>query len=114
MPHTSSGYGRTDLLTDVVDEGPRASRLALVGQLDLTNVHKFYEEIDRLEARRIDRLLIDISELAYIDSTGLAVFLRITERMRADGTELRFTHGPEFIERVLHVSGLDKILPFET
>ena len=113
MAVSTGSSGTTPLTIDVIDEGPSQARVRLGGQLDLTNVQKFDAEVHEQEARRLKQLVVDLSGLRFVDSAGIASLLRLTERAGETSSELRFTHGPDCLERVLQISGLTEILPFD-
>jgi len=46
-------------------------RLRLLGEFDLSGARAFEEEIARIEADHASRLVIDMSTLEFMDSTGL-------------------------------------------
>jgi anti-sigma B factor antagonist len=105
--------GTTALTIDTVEEAPAAVRVALEGQLDLTNVEQLNAELAAQERRAPRVLIVDLTNLRYVDSTGLASFIHLFNRLRETSTRLHFTHGPEALERIIQLSGLGQILQFE-
>jgi anti-anti-sigma factor len=58
-------------------------------------------------------LVIDLREVTFIDSTGLALLLRTEAASRQDGFELEIVRSPAAAVRsALEVSGLERVLPF--
>ncbi|WP_433393359.1 STAS domain-containing protein [Micromonospora sp. KLBMP9576] len=94
------------------DGGGRCLRLA--GELDLGTAPELNAVIDRLIDGGERRLLIDLTELTFCDSTGIAVFVRGDNRVAADGGWLRVTGASGRVERVLQVTGLAEVLGFES
>jgi anti-sigma B factor antagonist len=91
----------------------RSSGTAVVqvaGELDLVSVPTLAEVLRDLEPP-CDRVILDLSGLTFIDSTGLR--LAITEHRRAelDGFDFVLAGAREPILRVLRISGLDVALP---
>ena len=113
MPENRGGHGGKLLIIEASEEGPSAVRLILDGELDLSNVGEMNEEIAKLEARDLDRLVIDLGAVTFIDSTGVACFVHLTERVRDRRTELRFVNGSRAIDRILRLTGLTELFPFE-
>jgi anti-sigma B factor antagonist len=81
----------------------------LGGELDLYNA----EEVRAALAQAIDsgteRIVVDMSEVEFVDSTALGVLIETRSRIGRDGLLLAAPQ-PE-TRRTLQVSGLDRHLP---
>ena len=90
----------------------RAGRhtIALTGELDLDSANKLEKAVREVCASGT-RLVIDLREVTFMDSTGLRVLIVAGTLCEEKGHELRIIPG-EDIQRVLEVSGLDRVLPF--
>ena len=83
--------------------------LALRGELDMSNSPSFSSEIERLEAAG-GSLTLDLSELEFIDSTGIAILVGVYQRL---GDRLTVVASrAQAVTRVLSLTGLDEALPF--
>ena len=91
-----------------------ANVITVRGELDLSNVHVLQDLCDRpTEGRR--PLIIDLSEVSYIDGTGLAVLMRTHERYQRRGIEFAVTFTSKLIQRIFSVFSLqDRIHIFPT
>jgi stage II sporulation protein AA (anti-sigma F factor antagonist) len=58
-------------------------------------------------------LLIDLSRLDFMDSTGLAVMIRAQRAAQANGHRLSLRHGPTHILRLFELTGLLDHFTFE-
>ena len=65
------------------------ARLALVGDLDMASVAKAEAGLDDALAYHPRQLDIDLSRLAFCDSSGLHFLIDVTRRMKERGIELR-------------------------
>lgn len=54
-------------------------------------------------------LVLDLGELAFLDSSGLSVFIVLHKRATARGGRLLLDRVPAFAERVLAVTGLGRV-----
>jgi anti-anti-sigma factor len=94
----------------IIEEGS-VRTLALGGELDLANSGTLAAQ---LEQRLSGELVVDLSELEFIDSTGIALLVA-THRRLNDGDEVRFrlvaSEAPA-VQRVMRLTGLDSELPF--
>jgi anti-sigma B factor antagonist len=56
--------------------------------------------------------VLDLRELEFIDSTGLAVILRADTRAKNDGHVLRVLRPDGQVARIFELTGLDEVLAF--
>ena len=70
-------------------EPQEARFVSLHGELDMANAKALEDELSRIEATNVARIVLDLGELEFIDSTGLAVIVRADARARKDGHGLR-------------------------
>jgi anti-anti-sigma factor len=87
--------------------------LYLAGELDLSTAPELNAVIDLLVDGGERRLLVDLTELAFCDSTGIAAFVRGDNRVAGDGGWLRVTGATGRVDRVLQVTGLADVLKYE-
>jgi anti-anti-sigma factor len=84
----------------------------LEGELDFAAA--FDVELRLEEAiREADAVVVDLTGLRFIDSTGLRAILEARRLAQTAGVELRIVPGPPEIQRVFEVTGLLDELPFE-
>jgi anti-anti-sigma factor len=100
------------LIVDQRDEGERL-RVSLCGELDLSNACT--AELQLEEALNSGRpLLIDLTNLEFLDSTGIALLVAALGRPDA-GSRLRFLPSETLgVRRVLSLTGLEERLPYAT
>ncbi|MFG1778011.1 STAS domain-containing protein [Micromonospora sp. NPDC049051] len=92
------------------DRDGGATRLRLAGELDLSTAPELNAAIDRLVDAGKRRLLVDLTDLTFCDSTGIAAFVRGDNRVAADGGWLRVTGARGRVDRLLQVTGLAEVL----
>ncbi|WP_131732818.1 STAS domain-containing protein [Actinomadura formosensis] len=79
----------------------------LNGELDMASSDDLRHHIGAvIAAHDPHRLLLDLSELSFADSSGLAVLVWAHQAMSRRGRQLRLHHPQTRVLRVLHVSGL--------
>ena len=81
--------------------------VALVGELDLSTVAKVQEELRRIEANSPATVVVDLSKLTFLDSTGLRCIVTADERAREDGRRVVIVRGPDAVQRVFAITRLD-------
>ena len=84
--------------------------VALVGELDLSTVAKVQEELRRVEASAPATVVVDLSKLTFLDSTGLRCIVTADERARADGRRIVIVRGPDAVQRVFAITRLEERL----
>jgi anti-anti-sigma factor len=61
----------------------------------------------------LERLVLDLSELSFIDSTGIGVIMRLAHELQARAIPLRIVPAAPAVHRVFELTGLADALPFE-
>jgi len=87
--------------------------IALTGEMDLANAGEVERELQQAEATDAATILVDLSGLTFMDSTGIRLLIAADARSRADSCRLRLTRPPARVSRVLCIAGVDELLPFE-
>lgn len=86
--------------------------ICLSGELDLATAEGLQRELQRAEATDVDSIILDLSELTFMDSTGAALMLRAHARSRADSDRLTMLRGRGAVQRVLELCAIADVLPF--
>jgi anti-anti-sigma factor len=85
-------------------------QIELKGELDLATAPKLDDELRRIEAEGPALLVIDLSPLSFMDSSGLRALLGADSRAREDGRRLVLVRGDDRVQRVLKITRLDERL----
>lgn len=81
--------------------------VALAGELDLYNAHVVRDALIDAASEAPTRLVVDLSDVKFIDSTALGVLIEARTRMTNRRAFLLASPGLE-TRRALEVSGLDR------
>lgn len=87
--------------------------LALRGELDLAGAPLLERNLLEIERQAPGRLVIDLSDLQFIDSTGLRLLLAANSRAQERGGELVLRPGSAAVQRVFALTGAIDVLRFE-
>lgn len=79
-----------------------------VGELDAYTVPAFREALAGLGS--VPRLLIDLSEVPFMDSAGLGALIGGIRRVRESGGEVAVACARPALTRLLHTTGFDRIV----
>ena len=102
------GFG--EFAVDVIQTNDRAV-VRLTGELDVATAPRVREEIDRLIEHGVWTVIVDLSSLSFIDSSGMAVFIAALKKLRAGGGELTLQSPNLNAMKVLAITGLDQLFP---
>jgi anti-sigma B factor antagonist len=115
VAHARSGNPRTikdhTLSIGIRDDGPERV-IELFGELDLACVGTLNEQLQEAMDGRFQSVVLDLSGLDFIDSTGIEAIYRAVEDSNANGPKLGLRRGPAGVERTIAMTGLDQLLPF--
>ena len=98
------------MLHESVQDG--CCTLALAGELDLATAVRFEEAIGRICADGASELVLDLSELSFIDSCGLSALLRARTDCEQRRCRLLLTNGRPQIKRLFALTGAASRLRF--
>ena len=87
-------------------------RVALSGELDSICAYTFDARLREVEERDPEFILLDLHDLAFMDSAGVGRILAAHRRARQAGRPLRLTRGTKTVQRVLAITALDQVLEF--
>jgi len=82
-----------------------------VGELDLATVEELDRAID--EAGPTPLLVLDLTGLEFLDTSGLRFLLKMQADLAAADSELKLARGSQEVDRLLTVSGFADRLPLE-
>ena len=84
--------------------------LALSGKLDATTAKVFENKIFSVIDSGAQRLVIDLSQLDYVSSSGLRVFLLAAKRLQSTNGKVSLCGLQDHIRQVFDLAGLSTIL----
>jgi anti-sigma B factor antagonist len=94
--------------TDVSSLGTETV-VALSGELDVASSQGFTEQLISLIEGGTTELVIDLAQLAFIDSTGLSAILQANRKLGGKG-QLVLREPTPLVRQVLEVTGLTAAL----
>jgi anti-sigma B factor antagonist len=87
------------------------SVITATGEVDLSSASQLREAVTGyLAADRVD-LVVDLTAVTFLDSTGLGLLVGAAKRSRNAGGSLRVVCDNPRVLRLLRITGLDKTLP---
>jgi anti-anti-sigma factor len=86
------------------------THVVLTGELDLSTAKQIDEELGRIESERPDTVVIDLSGLTFLDSSGLRAIVGADQRARRENRRVVVIRGPDAVQRVFSITHLDEQL----
>jgi len=102
-----------------ITQGDDAVELALSGEFDLSRAPTVKEELSRALERLAQtgdtptRMVLDLRELTFIDSSGIQVLVAARRRCLQQGIDLSLRVGGSQVRRVLSLAGVAEYLGVE-
>ena len=96
------------LIVEQLEEG--ASTLAVTGELELATAPHFRRAVGGLLGAGTRRLLVDLRDTDFVDSTGLGALVWAQLRMRAAGGDLVVMGAHNGVRQTIAVARLDDVL----
>jgi stage II sporulation protein AA (anti-sigma F factor antagonist) len=87
-------------------------RLTVSGELDLATRDTLRDELKRAEASDAKHILLDLNDLTFIDSSGIATLIEAHRRSATDGRRLQLLSVDGQVREVLELTGLKEVLDF--
>lgn len=80
--------------------------IAVAGELDLASGPELEAELEQIAGPHTRLLVIDLSGLEFMDSTGLSIIVRAHQRLGGEGCELGLVRGSPQVQRLLDLTGV--------
>jgi anti-sigma B factor antagonist len=86
--------------------GPDAVLVTLDGELEFAQALTFDEALRKVERRGSASIVVDLRELAFIDSAGVGTLLAARRRAARAGRRIVIVQGPPAVRRLFAIAGL--------
>ncbi len=81
--------------------------VALAGEVDVSTVGQLYEQLAALQRDDVRHLVLNMSEVTFVDSAGLSVLVTLHKRMESVNGELIIFSPSAQLRRLFQLTGLD-------
>ena len=96
------------LATEREPFSPHGCVVAARGQIDLYSAPTFKTALVEALDDGITDLVVDLTAVDFMDSTGLGVLVGVSKRLRQAGGSVSIVTADETIKRIFEISGLTK------
>jgi anti-sigma B factor antagonist len=88
--------------------------IELGGEVDLYTAPDLKERLLGVIQDGKKRIIVDLSQTTFIDSTTLGVLIGAVRRLRPTGGSLALVCTDENIRKIFEITGLDRVFPIAT
>ncbi|WP_306746751.1 STAS domain-containing protein [Saccharothrix yanglingensis] len=81
------------------------------GELDLAGARRVLDKLDRLVTEGRDRIVLDMSGVAFCGAQAMSALVRTRARAQRAGGWLRLAAVPPHVRRVFERTDLDRLFP---
>ena len=95
------------------DEREGWAVLSLAGELDLTTAPRLREQVVRTVVNGQPRVVLDLQDVEFVDSTGLGVLVGARRRADVLGVRVVLVNVPPRLHRLLAVTRLSRLFVYD-
>ena len=79
------------------------------GEIDINSSPSIKKAFDNLISKKTPKVVINLSQVTYVDSSGLATLVEILKNMRPYGGRMRLTNLSSKIKSLFEITKLEKL-----
>jgi anti-sigma B factor antagonist len=107
--HGGGTFVRLDYTATTAGSGTGRLRLALHGDIDLTDCALLDDALDQVTAFPPCPLTVDLTAVTFFGSTGLAFLTQLHRHAAGGGHSVTLADPPPLVRRVLEICGFDRV-----
>jgi anti-sigma B factor antagonist len=90
-------------------DGTTATLAEVDGSIDASTIQEFQQIMDKLVERGVKNLILDCSNIRYINSTGLGTLLKYSDTFESIGGHIAFCRVPSKVMLVMEMLGFNAL-----
>jgi len=84
--------------------------VTIKGEVDIYSVDQFRKSIEKSINQKTSKIILDCTDLSYIDSTGMGVLIEMRNKTMEMGQKIVMKNPKPNIKKLLSLTGVDKII----
>ncbi|MEL6381806.1 MAG: STAS domain-containing protein [Cyanobacteria bacterium J06626_18] len=88
---------------------PKVNIIEPAGIFDVTQADAFYQQVDTALQQGADKLLVDLSEITFVDSSGLGVLVVALKKVRASEKDMYICSVNEQVRMLFELTSMDRV-----
>jgi anti-anti-sigma factor len=97
------------MLEFVTEERGELAIVSPRGDVDADSAGQFQDELDRLLGNGIRFFIVDLENVGFVDSAGLATLIRLYKRVRIGEGDVRLAAVPPQLKEIFALTRLDRV-----
>ncbi|CAM3953859.1 anti-sigma factor antagonist [Mesobacillus zeae] len=93
-----------------VNENNAVSEIKVSGEIDAYTAPKLRETLFPMSEQNGVKMTVDLSDVSYMDSTGLGVFVGVFKNVRSNEGEFKIIGLSSRLQRLFDITGLADII----
>lgn len=98
---------------EVIKQDSGAALLKVEGRIDTVTAKEFEVSAMSVLKEKPTEVVMDCSELTYVSSSGLRIFLMLQKGVNSAGIKMRIINMGDAIKQVFKITGFSSILNIE-
>jgi len=95
------------------DDNKNAWNIDVHGEIDIYTANELKDSLIESISSKSKDVILNASNLEYIDSTGLGVLIGILKRLKTDEKDIYIINAKQNVRKIFNITGLDKIFKVE-
>lgn len=79
------------------------------GEIDINTSPSIKKSFDKLISSRTPKIIVNLTKVTYVDSSGLATLVEILKNMRSYGGRLRLSNMSSKVKSLFEITKLEKL-----
>ena len=102
-----------NIVVELYQEGLRAKG-TIKGEIDAFTAPLLREKLNEIELKEGLRVELDLTDVTYMDSTGLGVFVGFYKNANESNVQMELTGLSSRLKRLFDITGLGEIMDIQT
>lgn len=102
-----------NLSIDVIEKDNQ-TELLVTGEIDAFTAPLLKEKLLPATAKESEKIIVNLQDVSYMDSTGLGVFISALKSTKEHGSTLTLVNLQERVHRLFKITSLDSIIAIDT
>jgi len=81
------------------------------GEININSINEFGKDMDKLESEANMNIVLNLSQVSYINSLGLGTIIDVYKKLKAKGRNLKIVCDSAMVREILGVVKFDKLIP---
>ena len=79
------------------------------GEIDINTSPSIKKSFDKLISSRTPKIIVNLTKVTYVDSSGLATLVEILKNMRSYGGKLKLSNMSSKVKSLFEITKLEKL-----